>query len=587
MIELFNVTSAHYDTTKRTFQMLTTMTIEKACFEWKSVINSQRSLKEVLLRQARLDKHEELANKETKDDDDIDDLNYSPDDSPPYTPCVETHSSKLQGSNITFTHSISSLNRKRKNRDRYKINPLNATNSERFNIPHRNFIGPHQYAKAKLLLDFVPIPSMSQENTDVYPSNGFTQMLDETLENCNIVLDKETIHNKKSILITPAKSNNLISVGHNVPLTQPCALATDKTHENEMNDNVEKILSLQSNNGNNNVEMVSKAMTDSNYIIANNEINKGNDMEIDTGLIVNSNNNIVESSDVKDRSKICSKENIKDNDVVVKDKDDNDMDTSLISKPPGEEVILHNVPNIIPMNNLVHGRFPTYFQPLIQLKLNDIVTGKIPFLITTPYIHHPENDLSEHISISKSDMENFGNDVYLGDGVVDCFLRWMSLQSNKISIIDPSSMLMKKSIDKKSNKVKETISTKHLILIPICQNNHWIIYFIIRSSENSFRLILMDSLFKVKSTHFTNTIFKWFESSKDVKQKNITLSLETIDLPVSVRQSDGHSCASFVCVYSYVASIMSITYSTKEEWLISFNDMVIKHINAERPINDF
>ena len=519
MIELFNVTSAHYDTTKRTFQMLTTMTIEKACFEWKSVINSQRSLKEVLLRQARLDKREELANKETKDDDDIYEHNYSPDDSPPYTPCVETHSSKLQGSNKTFTRSISSLNRKRKNRDRYKINPLNATDSERINIPRCNFIGPHQYEEAKLLLDFVPISSMSQENTDVYPSNGFTQMLDETLENCNIVLDKETIHNKKSILITPAKSNNLISVGHNVPLTQPCALATDKTHENEMNDNVEKILSLQSNNGNNNVEMVSKAMTDSNYIIANNEINKGNDMEIDTGLIVNSNNNIVESSDVKDRSKICSKENIKDNDVVVKDKDDNDMDTSLISKPPGEEVILHNVPNIIPMNNLVHGRFPTYFQPLIQLKLNDIVTGKIPFLITTPYIHHPENDLSEHISISKSDMENFGNDVYLGDGVVDCFLRWMSLQSNKISIIDPSSMLMKKSIDKKSNKVKETISTKHLILIPICQNNHWIIYFIIRSSENSFRLILMDSLFTVKRTHFTNTIFKWFESSKDAKQK--------------------------------------------------------------------
>ena len=72
-----------------------------------------------------------------------------------------------------------------------------------------------------------------------------------------------------------------------------------------------------------------------------------------------------------------------------------------------------------------------------------------------------------------------------------------------------------------------------------------------------------------------------------LNKKNITLSLETIDLPVSVRQSDGHSCASFVCVYSYVASILSIKYSTREEWLVSFNDMVIKHINAERPINDF
>ena len=51
---------------------------------------------------------------------------------------------------------------------------------------------------------------MSQDNTDGNPSNGFTQMVDES-------------------------------------------------HENEMNDNVENIVSLQSNNGNDNVEMVSKA----------------------------------------------------------------------------------------------------------------------------------------------------------------------------------------------------------------------------------------------------------------------------------------------------------------------------------------
>ena len=90
-----------------------------------------------------------------------------------------------------------------------------------------------------------------------------------------------------------------------------------------MNDNAENIVSLQSKNSNNNFEMVSKATTDSTYIIANNENNKDNDMEIDlikivTGLIVNSKNNIVEFSDAKDISKIYSKENIKDNDVVVK-----------------------------------------------------------------------------------------------------------------------------------------------------------------------------------------------------------------------------------------------------------------------------
>ena len=57
---------------------------------------------------------------------------------------------------------------------------------------------------------------MSQDNTDVNPSSGFTQILDESFEDCNIVLDKESIHNK-SVLITPAKLDNLISFGHNVP----------------------------------------------------------------------------------------------------------------------------------------------------------------------------------------------------------------------------------------------------------------------------------------------------------------------------------------------------------------------------------
>ena len=130
-----------------------------------------------------MDKCEKLANKETKDDDDVDEHNYSPDDSPPYTPTVETHSSKLEGSKKICTRFMSCLSRKRKNRERYNINPLSAINSERISIPHRSIIGPHQYEKAKVLLDFTSIPSMSQENTDVYPSNGFTQIRDETLEN--------------------------------------------------------------------------------------------------------------------------------------------------------------------------------------------------------------------------------------------------------------------------------------------------------------------------------------------------------------------------------------------------------------------
>ena len=48
----------------------------------------------------------------------------------------------------------------------------------------------------------------------------------------------------------------------------------------------------------------------------------------------------------------------------------------------------------------------------------------------------------------------------------------MSLQSNKISIIDSASMLMNKLTDEKSKEVKDIISTQYLILILICNDNH-------------------------------------------------------------------------------------------------------------------
>ena len=63
-------------------------------------------------------------------------------------------------------------------------------------------------------------------------------------------------------------------------------------------------------------------------------------------------------------------------------------------------------------------------------------------------------------------------------------------------------------IYEKSNKVKEIISTQHFILVPICNNAHWFINFIIRSSETLFMLILMDSLNIVRHTNYSNSIFK-------------------------------------------------------------------------------
>ena len=88
-----------------------------------------------MIRQAILDKRENSVNAATKDDD-VDEHNYSPDDLPPYTPTVEAHSSKLHDSSKAFSRSLTTLIRKRKNRDRYRISPLNEINSERINIPH-------------------------------------------------------------------------------------------------------------------------------------------------------------------------------------------------------------------------------------------------------------------------------------------------------------------------------------------------------------------------------------------------------------------------------------------------------------------
>ena len=96
----------------------------------------------------------------------------------------------------------------------------------------------------------------------------------------------------------------------------------------------------------------------------------------------------------------------------------------------------------------------------------------------------------------------------------------------------------------------------------------------------------MDSLDIVKHNKYSNSTFKWFESSKDAKRKHISLTLETINLPVSVRQTDDHSCANFVCLYFYVASILSIKYLTEDEWLSSFNYKYI-YINTNRTIMDF
>ena len=186
MVEMFNVTLAHHETTRITFELLSTVTIEKACVEWNFVINSEISFKEDMLRQAILDKRDKSVNQDTKDDE-LNEHNYSPDDLPLYTPTAENHSSKLHDSSTTSSRLLSIICCKRKRKERYKMNLLNEFNFELINIPRRSAIGPHQYGKAKQFLDFSSIPSMSHDKNDGDPFNGFTQMVYEIFESVVIL----------------------------------------------------------------------------------------------------------------------------------------------------------------------------------------------------------------------------------------------------------------------------------------------------------------------------------------------------------------------------------------------------------------
>ena len=368
---------------------------------------------------------------------------------------------------------------------------------------------------------------------------------------------------KKTLPNTPVNSNTLIPIVCIKPLPKTFIALTDQQDKNAP---------LRNNKVTINIEKESKATTESNNGLAINVKNKDNDMEIDlfvkeTRPIKNANTNSVEINvRVKDKSTNFSKGTVNVNDMIVDKNDDNDMDTSQSSDPPGEFVDIYandNNKDIVPHNNLVYGRFSEDFEPHLTLKINEVVNHNIPFLITTPYIHQLDIDQNTAISLDKVDIKKFDSDVYMGDGVVYCFFRWMSLQSSKITVIDSSPIELNELTDAKAIKLREKISTQNLILIPIAKDGHWIIYLFIRSSEKSFMLILLDSLRLGLYSNCTKIVTKWFKSSEDVKGNDITLSLEYINLPHNIRQYDGHSCASFVCLYSYIASMLSDEYRTK------------------------
>ena len=158
-------------------------------------------------------------------------------------------------------------------------------------------------------------------------------------------------------------------------------LVTEKMYDIELDETLNK-------NNNTNVEIDSKATSNINDNIAKSEDSKDDDMVIDVivkynELNENANNNKVENNELdKDKSQETLKDNINENDMVVDRKYDNVNDNISISKPKEKCVDIYtndNNTNIVLMNNLIYGRFPTDFQPLIRLKSNDKVNGIIPF----------------------------------------------------------------------------------------------------------------------------------------------------------------------------------------------------------------
>ena len=236
-------------------------------------------------------------------------------------------------------------------------------------------------------------------------------------------------------------NNNEMEI-YTIPLSKPFMLLTEKIYDNELNDNaslnyrVEKTLTSLNKNVNNNIEIDSKAVSNIHDSISKNEYSNDDDVvidvvDVDNELNENTNNNKVENNELlKDKSQKTLKDKVNENNMVVDREGDNINDNSSIFRPKGEFLDIYandNDTNIVSMSNLIYGRFPTDFQPIIRLKPNEKVYDNILFLITTPSIHRPENDQNTPISIVKGDIEKFDQNLFLGDHDVNSFLRWMSL----------------------------------------------------------------------------------------------------------------------------------------------------------------
>ena len=95
----------------------------------------------------------------------------------------------------------------------------------------------------------------------------------------------------------------------------------------------------------------------------------------------------------------------------------------------------------------IYGTFPTDFSPLVLMRImtgskpRNAIKSKFLVLIKTPYTMCLQNDKSI-VQLTNDDINRLKKYCsWLSDSIILCFLRWISLQSNQIAVVDSLSYL--------------------------------------------------------------------------------------------------------------------------------------------------
>ena len=122
--------------------------------------------------------------------------------------------------------------------------------------------------------------------------------------------------------------------------------------------------------------------------------------------------------------------------------------------------LIDNSKHIKPNVNSIFGKFPEHF-------FNNAI-GQIPFLLNSSHMNCFKHDDSV-IDLTYGDIKLFDSKTqWLNDRIIMCFLRWMSLQSSKIAVLNLRAFNDYKLQDAKSNLILDTITELNLIIVPIC-----------------------------------------------------------------------------------------------------------------------